>query len=1204
MKRFLPPLVALVAIALLIFWIFQDGPTTEETLDEATVAEAEEVVSAATLDRGPERLLEEEPEPFDPRVEKAGNGNFGLVGTVVDEKGVPMPDMWVAAYGGPYPFFDFEVDVAELIENPLELSLEPIASTRSDADGKFQLEGLYGRGQYLVARGSHHLTRGRQEIRPSDLDSEEGLVVHTIPGAHLEGSVMDEFGAPVANAEIFVGPSLMYIPQAIRNRDIYLDRVFTDSAGRYSIDVVPANMKLSVVALDGATHPGMRDFGPLNPGTDADVKVQLVPTGGLSGTIENSDGESVAGAKVLAIPIDLRMLVGVVRAFPEYIVESKSDGSFEFPQLPKRSVVLFAQGRDGRAIPVASAVTSKDSLVGKPLVLQTMHDLTGRVIGMDGRGIAGAKVLLNSIPMPESSGRGGRGIPSADNMLMEMAKEILPELIPAETWAITDSSGRFNIAAWEGAKLRIEAKEYSKAIYSIPRDMEDKKLALILMQPGGIAGTVSNQDDGTPLTFYAVNGSQDSSYFTPSDEHFDEEAIDWSDGDWRERRKEQEAQKEAAKQSMVSEIIRDDETAVLPEKSAMDNLRNIQMKEDGNPTFLFEGLMPGNWTIEGRADGYVVEKFKNIRVEPGEITQGIELQMSRGATLSGRVVAFGTREPVAGAAVTIGRSKESGFEAYFRMGVETTAMARSKADGSFTLNGIEAGMEWVHVIAEGFSPTSIRGNAMEKGEVRTEVVIQVRQGSNIHGHVYDRHGVPIPARLVGGFSMDSRDFWQTSTDEEGYYHVENVKPGSYFMITASLDDEALFTGNFLAVLNGSRVVQCYAREGETHEVDIEDLSAGGCNMKGRILNQGVPLAKATIFAMGSGGSMFDMRMATAQADEEGEFEFKSLAPGDYTLRIDSEEWEGGIELIVPEADEDYQVLETPQGVVRGRVLTETNGTPVDNATVKLVRDDSTGGMFAMFTGGKETDWGETDDDGNFEFDGKAAGRYHVEVEINSWRNRDNRGPSDGSAPLGNERSKGFTLYENDTKILDDIKLPVSSAIRVLIKNAKGKAPNQGYTLTAIKEGGAEGEEPFSNWGFGEEGLISGVSPGTYTVRVEGRSFAKSQMEGVVVGEAETVEVELLIEEGVPLNARILGPSSEPLPDAAIKVFDADGKRVDGLDGPTAAFSRMFGSEDGTMSLGTYVPGSYSVEVEYDGQVQTKNAILNGDGSTIVEFQFR
>jgi len=1200
MKRFLP-LIALVVVALLVFWIFQDNSTPEEVLDAPAVAEAEETLAAATLDRSPERLVEEEAEPFEPRVEKVGDGNFGLVGTVVDEKGVPMADMWVAAFGGPYPFFDFELDVAELIENPLELSLEPIASTRSDADGKFQLEGLYGRGQYLVARGHHHLTRGRQEIRPSDLDAEEGLVVHTIPGAHLEGSVIDEFGAPVANAEIFVGPSLMYIPQAIRNRDIYLDRVFTDGSGHYSIDVVPANMKLSIVGLDGATHPGMRDFGPLNPGADANIKLQLTPTGGLSGTIENSDGESVAGAKILAIPIDLRMLVGVVRAFPEYIVESKSDGSFSFPQLPKRSVVLFAQGRDGRAIPVGSAVTSQDSVVGKPLVLQTMHDLTGRVVGMDGKGIAGAKVLLNSIPMPESSGGRG-GMPAPENMLMEMAKEILPELIPAETWALTDASGRFHIAAWEGAKLRVEAGDYSKAVYSIPRKMEDKKLALILMQPGGIAGTVSNQEDGTPLTFYAVNGTQDSSYFTPPEvEEFDLEDMDFSSGDWRERMKESEARREEAKREMVGDILRDDETAILPEKSAMDNLRNIQMKEDGNPTFFFEGLMPGNWTIEGRADGYVVEKYKNIRVEPGEITEGIDIKMSRGATLSGRVVAFGTREPIAGAVVTIGRSKESGFEAYFRMGVETTAMARSKADGSFTLTGIAAGMEWVHVIAEGFSPTSIHGKPLEKGEVREEVVIQVRQGSNIHGHVFDRHGVPIPARLVGGFAMDSQDFWQTSTDEDGYYHIEHVKPGNYFIITASLDDEALFTGNFLAVLNGSRLVQCFAREGETHEVDIEDLSAGGCNMKGRLLNQGVPIAGATMFAMGSGGSMFDMRMATAQSDDDGEFEFKSLAPGDYTVQIDSEEWEGGVELIVPDADEDYQVLETPQGVVRGRVLTETNGTPVEDATVKLVRDDSTGGMFAMFTGGKETDWGNSDENGYFEFEGKAAGRYHVEVEINSWRDTD---VSSESSPLGNERSKGFTLYENDTKVVADILLPVSSAIKVLIQDAKGKAPDQGYTLTAIKDGETEGVDPNSNWGFGGEGLISGLSPGTYTVRIEGRGFAKAQIEGVVVGEAETVEVEIQIEEGVQLNARVLGANSQPLPEASIKVFDSKGKRVDGLDGPTAAFSRMFGAEDGTMPLGTFVPGSYVVEVEYEGEVQTRNALLSPDESTIVEFQFR
>jgi hypothetical protein len=120
--------------------------------------------------------------------------------------------------------------------------------------------------------------------------------------------------------------------------------------------------------------------------------------------------------------------------------------------------------------------------------------------------------------------------------------------------------------------------------------------------------------------------------------------------------------------------------------------------------------------------------------------------------------------------------------------------------------------------------------------------------------------------------------------------------------------------------------------------------------------------------------------------------------------------------------------------------------------------------------------------------------------------------------------------------------------------------------------------------------------------VEGRRFAKAQVSDVVVGEAETVEVTIQVEEGVQLNARILDASSQPIPGAEIQVLDQEGQRVDGLDGPTARFSRMFGTEDGTMPLGIYAPGSYTVEVSYDGRTLNKTAVLN-DETVIVEFQF-
>jgi hypothetical protein len=568
------------------------------------------------------------------------------------------------------------------------------------------------------------------------------------------------------------------------------------------------------------------------------------------------------------------------------------------------------------------------------------------------------------------------------------------------------------------------------------------------------------------------------------------------------------------------------------------------------------------------------------------------------------VVAFGTREPIAGAIVTIGRSKESGLESYFKMGLESMAFARSGKDGTFELNGIEPGMEWVHVVAEGFSPTAIKGKPLLADEVREGVIIQARQGSTIQGFVRDRHNQILPGRMVGGFSMDTQDFWQTSTNEDGFYQVEHVKPGTYFVITAALDADKLFQGDFMSVLNGSKIVQAFAKEGETLEIDIVDMSANGCKLRGKLLSEGIPITNGSLIMMSTepGTSMFDMRMATAASNDEGEFEFASLAPGEYRMQIESELWRGAIEVLVADVDEDYQTLNTPQGRVYGRIVEEVSGDPVQNATVKLMKNGTSGGIMAMFTGGQATDYAQTNESGEFEFTGKASGRYHIEVEMNEWGGQ---AETSSGEPLGKASVKSFDLLEDSSYGVGDVLLPIAAAIRVHVTTTNGKSPDRGYNITATRVDG-EGEDSAESaeaWGWGDSGLISGLKPGLYDVTVSGRGFITSRVESVYVEHAQTVEIDAKLEEGLPLNARILGPNSQPVAGAKVQVLDNMGERVDALEGRGAMMSQMFGSEDGTMPLGSYAPGSYTVRVEWEGDVLEQHVSLSSSEITVVDFQF-
>ncbi len=1198
MKRILPLLVIAAALIGGAIFLFSGPPQTFDVPNEVAVSERTQIEAAGQLNNVTTRAVDIDDEWLDYRAEKIGAGDYGLNGLVVDEDDKPLADIWIAAYSTPYPFFDYELNMSEALSSPMSLDLEPLASVMSNEKGEFNLQGVPGRVIYVVARGHKYLTSGRQEVRTSSLTSEEPVIINTMLGAELSGRIIDDSGSPVAGAEVIVLPNLMYAMQAIRTGNIFFERTFADGSGSFKLDAVPSGTRLSVLSLGAPTEPGIKDIGPYSKNASAFESIKLLDTGSMSGFVVDEDGLAVAGAEVLAIPIDLRLLPAVARNIPGWFAMTNASGEYKFSDLPRRGYALFSQSIDGRAAPISATLSGDYAEVASNLVIKSKEKIKGRVVNAEGDPIANARVFLNSIPSLENEGSRG-SIPSASSMLIGMAKEVLPELLPKDIFVNTGSDGRFELSAWQGASVMVIASGYPNSTFDLPTlnstvssshsqhtdGVHEESYLLAMMVPGSIEGKVYDSKSQSPVDFFIVNAEL-------SRHALSNDSVDGATGaSWRNNSESVAMVEEEDVMEVPSpymSILKPGEVAVTPKQTALDKLRTVNLSDSKNGTFRIDNLMPGDWEIKVSSNGYIQQSI-DAEVTSKSITK-VDAAMSHGASLSGRVVAHGSLDPIQGAIVSMGSRKASGFDAIMKNGLSGANVTASDKDGNFTLRGIAPGMEWLSVTAEGYSDTAIKGKPLEEDEDRSDVTIKVRQGAIIQGIVYDRHNQILAQRMVGGFSMDSEDFWQTTSDENGAYQAKNIKPGNYFVVSAALDANSLMQGDMLAVLNGGRVLSVFAKEGETVELDIIDLSAGGCKLKGKLTDNGQPVKNAALFCMAGGASMFDLRMASAKTDENGEFEFQSLAPGEYTLQINSDVFSGTVPFEAPDAPEDYQLLETPQGVVRGQIVSESSGQPLEGINVRLEKEDGPSGMMGMmFSRG---DWNNnTDENGQYEITGVSPGKYHINAEQGWWgRDEDN-----GSGSVGKKRSASFQVGMHATVQAETLALPIAAAMRISATTSDGKAFDSGFRLKAKNINGDE----YDGWGWNGEGRIEGMNPGTYSVVVSPRDgYAQQTIEGVTVGGEGTVELSVVLAEGSKLAARVLDAGNQNIT-AQLKVLDSNGNRVD-ADGGARMFASM---ENGTTPLGTYEPGTYTVVAEFEGRNQSKTVTLGSDDNQTLEFVF-
>ena len=1199
MRKALLPLL-LLAVAALLWWILQMGPG--EQAEPESVTAPEEIAGLEEAELGDVDVPLDRVQPaaapaFDNRMVKTGIGRHGLGGLVVDEAGEPVPGAWVAAYSAPFPLLDFEADFSEIFEKPLDFSLEPLASTFANQDGEFTLEGVPGRTLFVTARTRQRLTPRRQRVLPAELNDPQGVVLRTVAAASLGGRVVDAQGQPVAGAEVLVGPGVKYLIAAFRNRRFFLERVITAADGSFDVEAVPAGATLTVNGFDGPVRSGLAEFGPLAANSHGRVELRMDPIGGLSGKVMTPKEEPVSGAMVVAVPLDLRRVIPFVRDPEGWTAATTASGEYRFRELPEGLFLLLAQSREGRSAPVTARVSSERSLA-PPLQVNPELSLEGRVVNSEGRPVPDALVKLQSIPSGSLDDLSEREMfNQPGGLLAQAAREILPELLPERTFDRTDATGRFRIPGWTNASLRVTAPGYVQADFKLNDLGEDKQPVLQIHQPGRVEGVVMDAVAKKPVPFYLVRGDRSGSTSTVRATvggggagvivQQELQAVDTGD------EKEQDDPPPA--------WLKENEQLFQANTSWRARLKASALVDDDRGRFVLDGLAPGKWELTVQAEGYENGEVENVEVAAGKVTRGVVITLGHGSVVRGRVVSDGDGQPVPGAVVTVGRGEESGFLAMLQGLGDSIAMGETESDGSFEVRGIPAGSNYVNVLVDGYASASQKIPELQAFEERDGVEVRLELGGTVTGLVTDRNGIPLPGRMVGAASIQSRDFQQTATDGKGYYRMENLRQGSYFMVTADLADESVFAGDFATMLSSSRILTAYVADGQVTTVDIVDESAGGCRLTGQILDKGqpVPGANIVVFATETSG-LLDFRMSTARTDEDGEFLFKSLAPGEYRAQVETDDWNGAIMFDVAEAPEDYVILEVPQGRVEGRVVEELTGAPVENAAVKLISEEDRGGLAAMFGEGADTEWASSEEDGRFVFAGVSPGRYHIEVTGQRSWSRDGDQPPN---PLGTVETESFRVADGEVKDLDLVRLPAGGTILVRVVDGEGKPFERWFSMVAqAQDGTEEGDSENRGWGSKGQGYITGLRPGTYDVTVTARDYGTVTEEGIRVEAGQTAEFTVTMQRGVPLKMRVLDAQNRPVATSKVELMDRDGKVVNQDGGIGAAMARLFGG-GGEQELGMYPPGVYTLRVVARDQTQEQVVTLVEGEEPVIEFRF-
>lgn len=826
---------------------YQERPdkTLDESFDPTLPAAPNLDIAARRQSSEPETPPEAAPTPETPQAEfvirgritdaRAGNP---LQGVAVEARrnwtGHEQSD-WRARHVQALRARDGAI-LAELRELEEKLRFAARGSTTDTGDYEIRVTepGIYA--VTITLRGYLPITREADELNPDNPEAVLDAALST--GAAIAGRVVEAgTGRGAPNVAVLVEG--FPLPPAI-----------TDDEGEYILEGLAVG-EFGVTLELRDTPYRTTDVLPYQkvkistPDQNLqNVNFTVEPAGVIWGYVQNVDRKPVAGSQVIlctSSSVVAQALTAMVKRAPPIRDSSEEDGYYELLGVPlnDRWRVYVTSSDYAPQISQELVLTSTAREVQVDVFVANGSTVAGRVVEPDGRAIPEANVLCmpayTSLFSPMNSAQAFRNANTDENGFYS-----IPEL-PAGDYQVMGRKNGYKFAALgepvfsdgmnliEGVDVVLYPVETGNhSIFGIVTDSANAPMSGVSVRLNGLRSeSLSDAGEetstGTDGRFEFANVERGLYILTATKDGYGQQTIRNVLLD-----KEIHVKLDATAVVRGKVLIKDTEeapreysvsaTLMTSREATGENLMRIfEPPEEitfNDPTGFFElQLQPGAYRIEGSAPQYTPGR-QLVDLEAGQVVEDVILYVRKeGGRIEGRVVTADNQSPQ-GAEVSLVDADSPAEAAEGMMGGDGGARTmRVGTDGVFVFENLPEGTYIVVARHERYTTARSESLVLEDLGNLTGIEVRLTFGGSIDGYV------AINGRRVAGAivtALGSGEPRVTETDENGYFRIDALAPGSYGVTAVPFSSE-----DPSAALD-MRMRQADVQEGTTTTVNFEE----------------------------------------------------------------------------------------------------------------------------------------------------------------------------------------------------------------------------------------------------------------------------------------------------------------------------------------------------------------------------------------------